>query len=122
MSGTRKRTFESWISRRRINVGRWLKNHNITSMEALHTWCDNSSIQRPDSEAFQVYFTQPSVTSRPTKKKEPQTTKPKLEKSIPILERSEDPAVWHTPAAERPRKTRKRKYTKRKRAVKTDDS
>jgi len=120
MGGTRKRTFEQWVYRRRIDIGRWLKNHNIGSIEDLNLWCNNAGLKCPNDKTIQEYFAKPGPTLPQTRKKK---TKSRLKKTTPVVHKSssDEDEVWHTPAAERPRK--KRKFAKLKEdGDKEDDS
>ena len=95
------RTLERFFHRRKIkNADMWLENMGITTHAQLVGWCKNNDIFEPAD----IYFTVPSA----------EVPKKKAAKSGT----SESDATWHTPAAERPRKSSKVKTPKTKRQVK----
>ena len=47
MSGTRKVAFEKWVFRRKINVRRWARKHNINTLSELKSWCEKYGIIAP---------------------------------------------------------------------------
>ena len=96
------RTLERFFHRRKIKHPHlWLENMGITSHVQLVKWCKGNDIFEPSD----VYFGNPIV----------EAPKKKSTKSITV---DESDATWHTPAAERPRKSSKPKTTKTKRQAK----
>lgn len=96
------RTLERFFHRRKIkdpNV--WFESTGITTHDHLVEWCKNNDIFEPAD----TYFVKPTVK---VLKKEP--AKP--------IATGESDATWHTPAAERPRKSSTTKTSKTKRQVK----
>ena len=100
------RTLERFFHRRKItDINLWLRSNEITSHSKLVAWCKNNEIFEPDD----IYFSIPSIEA--VKKKSVSTVTQKITEDT-------SEATWHTPAAERPRKTSKTKTSKTKRQTK----
>lgn len=103
--GIEKRSFESWVYRRQINLVEWLKNREIVSLSQLHEWCDENGLKTPTSPDISALFIK---TVLPQKDEEPKPDEPAKKKKQRTKKSSSKDAAWHTPAADRPRRGKKR--------------
>ena len=98
------RNFEQFLYRRKIkDTHAWLKSMGFTNNDELNSWCKSEGVTPPKEQYFQ--------SAPPSKKVQKDIAKPNA---------SGEDEAWHTPAAERSRKTvprkkgRKASSTKRK--------
>ncbi len=107
--GIRKRSFESWVHRRQINLVEWLKNKQIVSLSHLTQWCNENGLVPPtSSDIFALFVSTPleEETKTPDRLVAPLSReKVKTKRTKKISSKEE---AWHTPAAERPRRGKKR--------------
>lgn len=110
-SGIRKRSFESWVHRRQINLDEWLKNKQITSLSHLKKWCNENNLVPPKSSDISSLFVDASIAEK--EYTAPDKPVPSLSseevKSKQAEKISSKKEAWHTPAAERPRRAKKKK-------------
>ncbi len=112
--GIRKRSFESWVHRRQINLVEWLKNKQIVSLSHLTQWCNENGLVPPTSPGiFALFVSEPpeeetKTPDRPAAPLSRKKVKTKRTKKTSSKEDSSKEEAWHTPAAERPRRGKKR--------------
>ena len=105
------RPLENFLHRRKISdPEQWLQRMGIHSQLALEAWCENNDIYAPEPGK---YFPVDPITDVA----EEQLTSKKLKAPQPPPGEEE---IWHTPAAERPRRqTSKRPTATKKRKTST---
>ena len=97
------RTLERFFHRRKIkDPNPWLVSMGITSHGQLVEWCKKNDVFEPAD----IYFGVPTVEA---------SKKQSAKKSVAA---DEPDATWHTPAAERPRRSSKVKTSKTKHQTK----
>jgi len=93
------RPLDNFFHRRKIDdPEQWLARMNIHDQLALETWCENNDVIAPEAGK---YFPAMETKQQHHSDELPPPAAPKPSKQL-----TSDPDVsWHTPAAERPRKS-----------------
>ena len=104
------RPLKSFLHRRKItDPEQWLHRMGLRNQEQLATWCENNDIITPD---VGEYFSAPEDQVLEQKEKEAPTTATKSVAATQAPSSGEE--TWHTPAAERPRKSTANRATSTK--------